>query len=436
MRDTERHKSATTKLARIGYLSAKDPGMKFGSLMHHFNRETLTACFHRLDRKKAVGVDGVNKDTYGCRLDANVEKLVSRMKSMSYRPGPARQVLIPKEGKPGATRPLGIGNLEDKLVQGVTHRILESIYEPLFRRCSYGFRPGRGPHDAVRDLSKYLHVNTVATVIDVDLENYFGKIDHWVLEGFLREKIADKRFLRYLTRMFKAGVLADGELQVSDEGVPQGSLCSPVLSNIMAHHVIDVWFEDVVRPRCKGKVAMFRYADDLVVCCQFAGDAERVTTALSRRLERFKLNAEKTRLISFSKRAYWKGTRQGTFDYLGFTFYLGRTKKGNVTAMVRTSCARYRSKLSKVATWIKGVRSRYKLRDIWTVLCMKLRGHIAYYAVSFNVDRVRHFLRRVSSIVFKWLNRRSQKKSLSWEQFRQFMAAYPLPEVRVMVHLF
>ena len=246
MGTTETCVTTATKLVRIAKLSASDPLKRFDSLMHLFNEESLAACFHALDGKKAVGVDGVKKVEYGKHLESNLKELVVRMKRMGYRPGPVRQVLIPKGDKAGAMRPLGISNFEDKLVQGVMRQVLESIYEPLFLPGSYGFRPGRSCHDAVRDLRNHLYRNPVQSVIDVDLAKFFDSIDHKLLLGMLREKINDPKLLRYMQRMFKSGVLAAGELTVGQEGVPQGSLCSPVLANIFAHNVIEVWLEDIV----------------------------------------------------------------------------------------------------------------------------------------------------------------------------------------------
>jgi group II intron reverse transcriptase/maturase len=251
---TEYPQDTATKLQRINQLSGKDRDARFNNLMYLYNEESLTACFHELDGTKAVGMDGRSKGDYGRDLDANIADLVARMKRFAYRPGPVRQALIPKEGQPGEFRPLGICNFEDKIVQSMTRLILERIYEPLFLSCSYGFRPGRGPHDAIRDMRSHLFSNDVQVVIDVDLANYFGTIDHKILGELLRDKITDQKFLRYIARMFKAGVLAEGELTVTDEGVPQGSICSPVLSNIMAHHVIDLWFEKTVKQHCRGKV--------------------------------------------------------------------------------------------------------------------------------------------------------------------------------------
>ncbi len=438
MGTNERSTNTDTKLREISRLSGLDKSIKFNNLMHLYNEESVKACFHQLDGKKAVGADGRSKDDYGIELNDKVADLIARMRQMSYRPGPVRQVLIPKEGKPGATRPLGISNIEDKIVQGVTKKILESIYEPLFLSCSYGFRPGRGPHDGIRDLRDYLFSNYVKTVIDVDLAAYFDSIDHRELENLLRNKISDFTFMRYIIRMFKAGVLAKGELVIGEEGVPQGSICSPVLANVMAHHVIDEWFEETVKRHCQGKVALFRYADDMVICCNSEADAQRVKTALSKRLAKFKLwmNEDKTKLIAFCKRAHARGEQQGTFDFLGFTFYLGKSARGKTIPMLKTNHKRMRIKLKRVNQWAKAVRSQYRMKQIWATFCRKMAGHINYYAVSFNVSAVGRFVGLSTRILFKWFNRRSQHRHLSWEKFNRFIAANPLPAISVKVPLF
>ncbi len=222
---TESLSTTKTKLNRIALLSRQDPRRSFESLVHHFNEDSLKECFHMLDGKKAVGADGIDKETYGKDLDQNISKLIAQMKAMAYRPGPVREVLIPKEGKPGATRPLGISGFEDKIVQKMMQQILESIYDPTFLECSYGFRPGKGCHDAIRDLQHHLYNSKIQTIIDIDLKNFFGTIDHEILEDILKEKIKDTKFRRYINRMFKAGVLSEGDLIMNDEGVPQGGLC-------------------------------------------------------------------------------------------------------------------------------------------------------------------------------------------------------------------
>jgi len=264
MRTLESQENTDTALAEIAYLSSRNPAQEFHSLMHHINEGSLRRCFDKLNGKKAVGVDGISKADYEENLQANLQTLVERMKRMSYRPQAVRQVLIPKEGKPGATRPLGIGCFEDKLVQGRIQELLNSIYEPLFLDWSYGFRPKRGCHDAVKDLYKHLYTEEVEVIIDVDLANFFGTIDHGLLKELLSRKIKDTKFMRYISRMLKAGILTEGELTMSDEGVPQGSLCSPICSNIVAHYVIDEWLEDTVKPLMKGNLKAYRYADDRV----------------------------------------------------------------------------------------------------------------------------------------------------------------------------
>ena len=438
MRTLESQEDTDTGLSEIAYLSSQNRAQVFHSLMHHINEGSLRRCFNKLDGKKARGVDGISKEEYGANLQANLEALISRMKRMGYRPQAVRQVHIPKEGKPGATRPLGISCFEDKLVQRRVQELLESIYEPLFVDWSYGFRPGRSCHDAIKALRTHLHAEEVEVVIDVDLANFFGTIDHDVLKDLLKVKIRDTKFMRYINRMLRSGIVAEGELTVSDEGVPQGSCCSPIFSNIVAHHVIDEWLEDTVKPLMSGTVKAFRYADDLVICCRYEKDALRVRKVLGKRLEQYKLklNEEKTKIVHFSKRKTRWGIKQETFDFLGFTFYLGRSLKGGIIPKLKTCGKRYRSKLNKVKDWAHKIRNQEKLGTIWKIFCSKLRGHVQYYGVSFNSKAVGKVLREATSILFKWLNRRSQRKSFDWDKFRLFQKKHPLPEAKVRHKLF
>jgi len=412
---TEPHQETATKLQRIAWLSARDPSKRFDNLMHLFNEESLAACFHELDGRKAVGVDGVTKAAYGEHLEENLRALVERMRRMGYRPGAVRQVLIPKPGKRGAQRPLGIGNLEDKLVQMQMGKVLEAIYEPTFLGCSYGFRPGRGAHDALKALHQHLYRHEVRTVIDVDA-----------------------RFLRYLARMFKAGVLAEGELRVSDEGVLQGSPCSPVLANIFAHRVIDEWFEGTVKRHCRGETALFRYADDLCICCQSERDVHRVLKALKGGLARYglALNESKTRLVPFARPRDGRRQHRAVFELLGFTFYWGRSRRGYPVPKVKTSGRRLRAKLQALYAWWKRVHSRAPLSWLWPIFCAKLRGHLRYYGVSFNTPALYRFVYQAVRIAYKWLNRRSQRRSFTWETFRGYIERHPLPRVQVYQPLY
>jgi RNA-directed DNA polymerase len=426
------------KLKRIAALSAANPEMVFTHVIHHFNMESLRTCFHELDGKKAIGSDGIDKVSYGNNLESNLQNLVERMKRMAYIPGAVRQVLIPKEGKAGATRPLGISNFEDKIIQRMMHKVLESIYEPLFHENSYGFRPGRSCHNAIEALHAHLSTHAVETVIDVDLSNYFGSISHHEVIEVIRKKISDPRIIRYLIRMFKSGILADGELSVSDEGVTQGSGCSPIISNIFAHEVIDEWMEKTVKPNCAGEVKMIRYADDVVICCEDNRDAERIKLALSKRLARYelKMNEEKTKLVKFSIRKQKRGERQETFDFLGFTFYIGKSRKGFYLIKVKTIGKRFRSKLKKVNEWARTIRNKTSLKEIMKIAAAKTRGHIQYYGVSHNFSKVNIFILKVKRILFKWLNRRSQRKSFIWEKFQMLLDRINFPKAKICHKLF
>jgi group II intron reverse transcriptase/maturase len=433
---TKPRTTTATKLNRIAKLSSEDPTMEFKWLMPHINKESLTSCFYELDGKKAVGIDGITKDQYGVNLERNIDRLLMKMKSMSYKPQAAKEVLIPKEGKPGATRPLAISAFEDKIIQLQIARILEAIYEPIFRNCSYGFRPGRNCHLAVKDLFSHVQKGC-EIVIDVDLKNFFGMIQHETLLNFLRIKIKDKRFIRYIARLLKAGIFREGRFEVNEEGSGQGNIASPILSNIYAHYVLDTWLEDTVLQHTAREIKSFRYADDQVICCYYRSDSVKVLRALKGRLNKYglELNAEKTKVVKFNRREFPR-VKQGTFDYLGFTFYIRQSRAGHTHVAVKTSRNRLYSKLRKVKYWCKANKDKRKLRVLWDTFNAKLRGHIQYYGVSLNSDSVYEFVHQATGIFFKWANRRSQRKSMTWEQFNTFRRAFPSPKVSICHHLF
>jgi len=275
----------------------------------------------------------------------------------------------------------------------------------------------------------------VRKVIDLDLSNYFGTIDHELLMEQLSDKIQDKRFLRYLRRMFKAGILSNGELTVSDEGVPQGSICSPILANIFAHHALDDWFNMTVKNHCKGNVEIFRYADDAVICCEYAKDAERIRAVLPKRLSKFKLtlNKDKTKIIVFNR---FEKENSKSFDFLGFIFYLGLTKGGRVVPKLKSCGKKLRSKLTRVNIWCKGNRNTKPLLELWKSFCRKLRGHVQYYGISYNYKAVQGFIFKSVKIFFKWINRRSQRKSMTFDKFKLFLSKFPPPKTIIYHRLF
>ncbi len=424
-----------TKLKRIRKLSEGNPKMEFGWLIQHFNKENLIQCFHELDGKKAVGIDGKNKDEYAKDLEKNIESLVNRMKMNSYYPAPVRQVLIPKDD--GKFRPLGISNFEDKIVQLLFSKILSNMYEPIFINQSYGFREGRSCHDAVKDIHNFLSYKSTGSIIDVDLKNFFGTINHRKLILLLEMKIKDKVFIRYIVRMLKAGILSEGELNVSEEGSPQGSIVSPVLANIFAHYAIDVWIRDMVSPFVKGEVYLVRYADDMIIWIS-KHNAPRVMVALKKRLERFSLtlNEDKTKMLSFSRREMEKGFEQETFKFLGFTFYIGKARSGKLVIKIKTAKKTFANKLKEITKWCKVNRNRYRLAYLWKIFQSKIRGHINYYGVSHNFESTEKFVYKAKMIFFKWINRRSHKRSFNWENFDNFLRVKPLPKVVIRHRLF
>lgn len=433
---TKLNKTTNTKLRKIAERSEMDSLATFDCLMPHFNKANLISCFNELDGKKAIGIDEQTKEEYGLHLETNIEKLIVRMKSMSYRPQPVKEVFIQKDnGKP---RPLGIACIEDKIVQMMTAKVLESIYEPIFHDSSYGFRPDRNCHQAIKGLFNFLFGNRKIYILDVDLENFFGSIEHQKLLALLRMKIKDETFLRYIARMLKSEISSNGLTRQNELGTVQGSICSPILANIYAHYCLDEWLERTARPKLLGKIAVFRYCDDLVICTTESQDAERVMNELPKRLDRFalKLNLDKTKIVTLDKFAMQRGEKQGTFDFLGLTFYLGRNLKRTILPKVKTSSKKMRKSLKVVWQWIKTNRHKADLKTLWGTFCSKIRGYVQYYGISHNVSWVEKFIRKATQIFFNWINRRSQKRSMSWEKFILFMKRFPLPEAKVCFRLF
>jgi len=423
-----------TKLQRIAERSKAQPELKFDKLMPLFKKGNLILCFHELKEGRATGIDKIDKEEYGTNLEVNIDSLVSKMKTMSYRPQPVKEVLIPKED--GGKRPLGISVIEDKIVQLMYAKVLESIFEPHFLNCSYGFRPKRSCHQAVKAVNDYIYNNWSPVIIDADVKNYFGAINHFQLLDFIRNRIADNRFLNYLVRILKAGILRQGCFNRTDEGSPQGAVCSPVLSNIYAHYVLDIWVKEEVVPRCPG-IQLIRYADDFVICCPNQNSAKRIQVVLSKRFGKFnlQLHETKTKLVVMNKNDYTKGERQGTFSFLGFTFYLAKSRKGRVIPKLKTDRKKFESKLKRVKEWLKARRSM-NFRETWRLLNRKLDGHVRYYGVSHNAHNVSRFIHTSERLFFKWMNRRSQKRSMTWDKFILFRQRYPGVQPYIYFSLF
>lgn len=429
-----------TKLLRIAEKARMDPRCRFTSLYHLMNKEHLRECFDSLRKEAATGIDKVTKEEYSEDLEENLENLVERLHKMSYRPQPVRRAYVPKAG--GKRRPLGILGIEDKIVHTGLANILGNIYEADFVDASYGFRPNRGCHDALRDLTHSIDKDKVNYIVDVDIKGFFDNISHEWMIKLLSHRIADKRILRLVKRLLRAGVVERGIQRRSERGVPQGGVASPILANIYLHYALDLWFEKRFRRSCTGYTKLIRYADDFVVCFQYRTEAELFLKELRKRLAIFELEIEptKSKIILFGRFALEKMKRQAgrkpeTFDFLGFTHYCSTTRNGKFFCMKRsTSCKRFTAKLKEFKQWLRNSRT-CKTADIIKTACAKVRGHIAYYGVTHNSKRVTQYVFMTRALLYKWLNRRGKKGCYSWDRMNRVLKEYRYPHPRLVVHL-
>jgi len=428
-------------LTRIGEKARQSLRHRFTSIYHFVtDRDHLRACYEGIDPDKATGVDGITKAEYGQELESNLDDLTAQLGRLGYRPQPVRRVYIPKVGS-DKKRPLGILCFEDKLVELALARVLEQIYEADFIESSYGYRPGRTPHQALDQLGRTIQQQKVSYVVEADIKGFFDHVNQMWLQKFLEHRIGDKRVLRLVARMLKSGVMEDGLVRASDEGVPQGGNVSPILSNVYLHYVLDLWFERRFRRQCRGQAFYFRFADDFLACFQYREDAERFLRDMKARLEQFHLEIEpsKTKLISFGRFAEQEAKRSGrkpeTFDFLGFTHYCGKSHYGNFKVKRRTSKKKFRAKLKEMQEWLRRERSHQKKGALLQRAKLKLVGHLNYYAITDNARMCDAFRIQTMRLMFKWLNRQSQRRSYNWAQFIDALAWVGWPSVRIRHNL-
>lgn len=411
-----------SKLHWINSAAIKNPSGVYNNLIHHINEDNLITAFRGLDGSKAVGVDRVTKSEYQKNLLSNIQSLSEKIKLGGWRPKPSREVLIPKPT--GGKRPLAVGCLEDKVVQALVAKILEAIYEPAFHRHSYGFRPGKNPHQALAKVYSAINKRGKYTVIvEMDIEKFFNHIDHDFLINFLRIKIKDEHLLRLIKRMLRNSILSEnGEIIDNTTGTPQGSPVSPILANIYLHSVLDTWFEENYGSRAE----IVRYADDAVFVFDDLKTAQEYKTKLSERFAEFglKLNEEKSQVVEFGPKQ--KGNM---ISFVGFNLYWGKARITKDCLKVQTAPQRQKRAIQNFRDWIKMSRHRHTTKDLWKMIAAKLRGHYNYYAVSFNTQSVTRFYRACIQETFKWLNRRSQKRSFTWDQFVRKIMFNPLPKM-------
>ncbi len=411
---------------RIGQ-TAKFKEVVFNNLFYHFNVENLREAYHAQDGSKALGIDQITKREYGADLDAKLKDLVDRLHKGTYRPQPKRGIDIPKPN--GKTRPIAIGSFEDKLVEWVLNKILSTVYEPLFIKTSYGFRPKRSTFDAIKTVFCSLYQKKQNAVVDLDIASFFDSVSHRKLIKMISKRISDRKILSIISRFLEAGVIKDGKLTISELGTPQGGVISPTLANIYLHYALDVWFLENFTD--SGGV-ISRYADDVVFTFKGKQEAQEFMAKVRERLGFYglRLNEDKSGIVDFRPRS------GNIFHFTGFTFYWGKDYSSHTTRLrVKTQKERLYKTINNYCEWLKYNRNKIKLAEIWSQTAAKLRGHYNYYGVHCNRLKLVHYYQAIIGLLFRWLNRRSQKRSYNWDRFAAKLRQEPLPQPPPVVAL-
>lgn len=427
--------TVSTKLQRIAELAREAPHMVITSLSHHVDLEFLKEAYDRTRKDGAVGVDGVTAEMYEQKLEDNLQSLLDRFKSGIYKAPPVKRVHISKAGS-DKTRPLGIPTFEDKILQTAVKMLLEAVYEQDFLDCSYGYRPGRSQHQALERIwQTTMRVWGGGWVIEADIRNFFGEVQHSHLRDFLDQRVRDGVIRRTIHKWLKAGVMEFGKLSFPEKGTPQGGVASPILANIYLHDVLDKWFEEQVKPHLKGRAELIRYADDFICVFDREEDARSVMKVLPKRFEKYglALHPEKTRLIDFRRGQSGPDDDDDdprSFDFLGLHHFWGKSKTGNPVVKQATSRSRFKRAIAAISKWCRENR-HLPMNEQREKLSKKLTGHYSYYGVTGNRPGLSRYHRMVERIWFKWLNRRSQKRSFPWDKFTGYLKRCPLPHPKM-----
>ena len=433
MEDTPRSQTVSTKLQQIAEQAKRYPGTAFTTLVHLIDVDFLREAFRRTNKKSSPGIDGVTAERYAENLEENLQDLYERLRNGQYRAMPVERVWLDKED--GRKRPIGKPVLEDKIVQRAVAMLLEAVYEQDFYDFSYGFRAGRSPHQALRELRERCMEMNIGWIVDLDVCGFFDNLEHGNLREILKQRVNDGGIIRLIGKWLNAGVIDGEDLTYPEKGTPQGAVVSPVLANVFLHHVLDDWFERDVKPRMKGPVFLIRYADDAVIGCVLEGDARRIMEVLPKRFGRFGLavHPEKTKRVRFSQPNKWEATdrENGAFDFLGFTHYWAKSRRGNWVVKRKTAKKRLRRAMKMFWQWCRQNR-HLPLQEQHKQLCQKLRGYYQYYAVRDNVRMLRKVHRHVERSWRYWLSRRSRKSKIPWKECNKLWRHYPLPTPRII----
>ena len=437
MNETQGSESILPGLQRIAELAREHPEWAFTNLAQVIDLELLKEAFERTRKNGAVGVDGQTAKEYEEELEANLRALLGRLHTGSYRAPEVRRVYIPKaDGR--KMRPIGIPTFEDKVLQRAVVMVLEAIYEADFIENSYGFRPGKSAHQALEVIWKESMGVQGGWILEADIQSFFDELNHSQLRSFLDRRVKDGVIRRVINKWLKAGVLEEGKVWYPEAGTPQGGVISPLLANIYLHEVLDVWFEQMVKPLLKGRSYLIRYADDFVMIFSVEKDAQRVMEALPKRFGKYglRLHPDKTRMIPFNQPPKTKDDDQQpprgeSFDFLGFTHYWGKSRNGSWAVKRRTAQKRFSRALKSIKEWCRTNR-HLSLVEQWITLGQKMKGHFNYYGITGNSQKLVNFHYEVKLIWHKWLSRRSQRGKVTWEQFQRLLEQYPLPPPRAV----
>lgn len=433
MGDTQRSPTISTQLQTIAQQAIQQPEMVFTALAHNIDVEWLREAYRLTNKRGAAGIDGITAEAYGVKLEENLQALQARLKSGRYKAPPVERVWLDKED--GRKRPIGKPTFEDKIAQRAVVMLLESVYEAEFYNFSHGFRPGHSPHEALEELREQCRKQNIQWIVDADVSGFFDEIPHGPLQEIIKRRVNDGGILRLIGKWLNAGVMEAGVLSYAEAGSPQGGVISPLLANVYLHTVLDEWYEQVVKPRLKGRSFLVRYADDFIIGCELASDARRIMRVLPQRFRRYGLSIhpDKTKLVKFSRPTGNKppDPEQGTFVFLGFSHYWAKTRQAYWVIKRKTAPKRLRRTVKAIWQWCKENR-HLPIAEQYQRLCQKLRGHYQYYGLRSNYRQLEAVYQHTLSGWRYWLARRSREGKLRWDKFKQIVTNFPLPRPRII----